>query len=100
MYDASAKIPSGILNGNVNQFGDFDQCVNVQGMDAIQGKYCLAYLQPVVPDNFLRLKHLSRLAQSHSAFRSNFDDVSMLILFELNKLLLIIQINTNYRIYI
>lgn len=81
VYDASAKIPAGILNGNVNQFGDFDQCVNVQGMEAIQGKYCLAYLQPVVPDNLMRLKHLSSLAQSHSAFRSNFDDVSMLIFF-------------------
>lgn len=84
VYDASAKIPSGILNGNVNQFGDFDQCVNVQGMEAIQGKYCLAYLQPVVPDNLMRLKHLSSLAQSHSAFRSNFDDVSMLIFFLLS----------------
>lgn len=98
MYDASAKLPSGILNGNVNQFGDFDQCVNVEGMDAIQGKYCLAYLQPVVPDNFLRLKYLSKLAQSHSAFRSNFDDVSIyanliFTIFLVQRLLIIIKSN-------
>ena len=30
MYDASAKVPAGVLNGNVNQYGDFDQCLNTE----------------------------------------------------------------------
>ncbi|CAL7949193.1 unnamed protein product [Xylocopa violacea] len=29
MLDASAKVPSGLLRGNVNQFGDFDECLGV-----------------------------------------------------------------------
>nr|CAD7441389.1 unnamed protein product [Timema bartmani] len=48
VYDSSAKLPSGILRGNVNQLGDFDQCLSVMGSepstptDLIRGQYCLA----------------------------------------------------------
>ncbi|KAJ8668278.1 hypothetical protein QAD02_009941 [Eretmocerus hayati] len=49
MLDSSAKIPAGLLRGNVNQLGDFDQClgvkarVKVEGKAVkVQGKYCLA----------------------------------------------------------
>ncbi|XP_052759590.1 nose resistant to fluoxetine protein 6-like isoform X1 [Galleria mellonella] len=41
--DASAKIPSGILSGNVNDLGDYYQCLDInqhiKNMD-VQGKYC------------------------------------------------------------
>ncbi|XP_045459770.1 nose resistant to fluoxetine protein 6 [Melitaea cinxia] len=43
MFDATAKPPSGILSGNGNQYGDFDECLGIDG--AVRGKYCLAYLQ-------------------------------------------------------
>lgn len=90
MFDANAKLPSGILNGNVNQFGDFDQCLAVQEPPRrgrwsnsatngeIQGKYCLAYLQPTLPENneYESLQYLYSRVQSLGAFRSNFDDVS------------------------
>nr|CAD7459823.1 unnamed protein product [Timema tahoe] len=48
MYDSSAKLPSGILRGNTNQLGDFDQCLSVTGSEPstptemIRGQYCLA----------------------------------------------------------
>ncbi|XP_012279601.1 uncharacterized protein LOC105699306 [Orussus abietinus] len=49
MLDSSAKIPAGLLRGNTNQLGDFDQCVGVAARVKIdektvkvQGKYCLA----------------------------------------------------------
>ncbi|KAK6625956.1 hypothetical protein RUM43_006255 [Polyplax serrata] len=45
MLDASAKLPSGIISGNLNQFGDFDECISVLGGNQgqkIKGKYCLA----------------------------------------------------------
>ena len=76
VYDATAKIPSGLLNGNINQFGDFDECVGIEGSDGIQGQYCLAYLQLAVDESRLDLKHLHRLVHSHYAFRSNITDVS------------------------
>ncbi|XP_029053165.1 O-acyltransferase like protein-like [Osmia bicornis bicornis] len=74
MYDATAKIPSGLLNGNINQFGDFDECVEIQGSEGIQGQYCLTYLQLSIDESRLDLKHLHRLLHSHYAFRSNISD--------------------------
>ncbi|CAL1674854.1 unnamed protein product [Lasius platythorax] len=74
MYDATAKVPSGLLNGNINQFGDFDECVGVEGKDGIRGQYCLAYLQLDVDQSRPDLKYLHRLLHSHYAFRSNMTD--------------------------
>ncbi|XP_050546637.1 nose resistant to fluoxetine protein 6-like [Daktulosphaira vitifoliae] len=44
MVDSTAKIPSGMLRGNVNQFGDFDECINIDDNE-LTGKYCLAAIQ-------------------------------------------------------
>ncbi|CAH2243570.1 jg12881 [Pararge aegeria aegeria] len=52
MLDATAKIPSGLLQGNGIQLGDFDQCLGIRArvqLDTgsivkIQGKYCLAMI--------------------------------------------------------
>ena len=74
MYDATAKLPSGLLNGNVNQFGDFDECIGIQGNEGIQGQYCLAYLQLSIDESRPDLKYLHRLLHSHYAFRSNITD--------------------------
>ena len=76
VYDATAKIPSGLLNGNVNQLGDFDECIGIEGNEGIRGQYCLAYLQLDVHQSRPDLKYLHRLLHSHYAFRSNVTDVS------------------------
>lgn len=86
MYDSSAKLTSGILNGNINLFGDFDQCLSIEAPRsaadstiAFRGKYCLAYLQTNIPSSTLpKHTYLHKLLQSHSAFLSNFNDVSNL----------------------
>lgn len=79
MYDSSAKIPSGILNGNINQFGDFDQCLRANDENlGIQGQYCLTYLEITLPSNSNeKLKYIIDLMHSHSAFRSRLEDVSI-----------------------
>ncbi|XP_012252676.2 nose resistant to fluoxetine protein 6-like isoform X2 [Athalia rosae] len=74
MFDATAKIPSGILNGNVNQFGDFDECMGVQGNEGIQGQYCLAYLKLDIDESRPDLKHIHKLLHAHYAFKSNLTD--------------------------
>lgn len=84
MYDATAKVPAGLLSGNVNQFGDFDECVSVESKDGIQGQYCLAYLQLTVDQSRPDLKYLHRLLHSHYAFRSNISDVSVMCIFVLS----------------
>ncbi|KAL7028534.1 hypothetical protein ACKWTF_005883 [Chironomus riparius] len=75
LHDATARFTSGLLNGNINQLGDFDQCLNVKAPnDEFQGKYCLTYLQPSIPESQRYTNYLRRLLQSHDAFKSNFDD--------------------------
>ncbi|KAH8373910.1 hypothetical protein KR200_006951, partial [Drosophila serrata] len=93
MHDASGKLNSGILNGNINQPGDFDQCLGIQqrmkanqeednnqdqdqGQEdsIIRGQYCLAYAQPVLPHKSKRLQSFFKLIQSHGPFKSEFND--------------------------
>lgn len=80
MYDASAKISSGVLSGNINNFGDFDECLNVRSpMNGASGQYCLAYVNVDIPDEMNHLKRLKKLSHSMETFQSNFtrglDDV-------------------------
>lgn len=92
MHDASGKLNSGILNGNINQPGDFDQCMGIQQANddvtsgnnnddtqansTLRGQYCLAYAQPVLPHKSKRLQTFFKLLQSHGPFKSEFNDVS------------------------
>lgn len=80
MLDSSAKIPSGLLRGNVNQLGDYDQCLGVlahvkvdERTIRIQGKYCLATvdLHASHPD----MKLPVNLMQGRAFVRSNMQDV-------------------------
>uniref|UniRef100_A0A1I8Q534 Nose resistant-to-fluoxetine protein N-terminal domain-containing protein n=1 Tax=Stomoxys calcitrans TaxID=35570 RepID=A0A1I8Q534_STOCA len=86
MHDSTGKLNHGILNGNINQIGDFDQCLGVMNKlnaagdgalgdsDEIKGQYCLAYAQPELPHKSKRLQTFFNLLQSHGPFRSEFDD--------------------------
>lgn len=82
MYDSSAKLPSGILRGNVNQLGDFDQCLSVEAQEnpSIVGKYCLASVDvQATALNSTDTNTLARavqLAQSYGFIRSSYRDVS------------------------
>lgn len=84
MYDSSAKLPSGILRGNVNQLGDFDQCLAVGTDDpsSIDGKYCLASVD--VQSTKTNSKDTDSLqqavdrAQSYGFFKSSYRDVSII----------------------
>ncbi|KAI5700102.1 hypothetical protein M8J75_014303 [Diaphorina citri] len=77
MYDGSAKIPSGLLNGNVNQFGDFDLCMGAKQPDGegIQGQYCLSYVELEVANSENKnLQHILNLMKSFSPFKSKLED--------------------------
>lgn len=81
MFDSSAKIPAGILKGNLNQFGDFDQCMSIFAKIAngdddsetkISGKYCLADIEfeAEIPN----MKLPVHLAQGRALIRSKIED--------------------------
>lgn len=85
--DANAKLPSGILNGNLNQLGDYDQCLSVDASKRdLKGKYCLASVQLTLPRNFKYLNRLRKIVLSNEPYRSDFDDVKIINLFTLMKL--------------
>lgn len=82
MMDASAKVPSGLLRGNANQLGDFDQCLDIRmkvklkedKSVKIRGKYCLASVDVEATVDELRLP--VHLVQGRNMLRSHLDDVS------------------------
>lgn len=77
MHDASGKLPSGILQGNVHQLGDFDECLDVKLPDEnFQGRYCLANVQVTIPKNLEFLKTLKEEKVLIEMFSSSFKDVS------------------------
>ena len=77
VHDATAKVSAGILNGNVNQYGDFDQCINAQASNnEFGGKYCLAFIQPTVPEGLHYIKYLRKLFLSLESYKNTLDDVS------------------------
>lgn len=54
VFDASAKVSPGILSGNVNNFGDFDECLQSRSTNSdTSGQYCLAYVKIDVPDELI-----------------------------------------------
>jgi hypothetical protein len=74
LHDANAKLPSGLLNGNVNQYGDFDQCLRViSPTKSFTGKYCLAYLQPRHVQNE-KLEAIRHHMQSYDNFNTEFEE--------------------------
>lgn len=81
MFDASAKISSGVLSGNINSFGDFDECLNARSpLSGASAQYCLAYVNIEIPDEMNHLNRLKKLSHSLETFQSNstrgLDDVS------------------------
>lgn len=77
MYDSSSKVSSGVLSGNINNFGDFDECLNAKSPSTgIRGKYCLAYVKIDIPANMDQLQKLKKSSHSMEIFKSeDLDDV-------------------------
>jgi hypothetical protein len=82
VYDSSAKLPSGILRGNVTQLGDFDQCLSVVAQEnpSIVGKYCLASVDvqatALNSSDTNTLERAVYLAQAYGFIKSSYRDVS------------------------
>lgn len=77
VYDATAKVPSGLLSGNINQFGHYDLCLESNDEENIIGQYCLASFQVDAPDNPY-VSAIHNLIHAHSPFKSKLNDVSLI----------------------
>lgn len=78
VYDANGQISPGILSGNVNIYGDFQECLSVGDDEELsfRGKHCFAEVQPFVAKSAIYLNFLRKLAQSYDLMQSRFEDVS------------------------
>ena len=77
MFDANAKLSSGLLNGNIYQFGDFDQCLSTTAPESqFQGQYCLSSIMFDIPENYEYFNNLKYRMLSLNPFISEFSDVS------------------------
>ncbi|CAB3361100.1 Hypothetical predicted protein [Cloeon dipterum] len=76
MLDANAKIPPGILRGNVDQLGDFEQCLSVRSPDnQIRGKYCLPEIEFKLAENSSKnYVEILNLAQAKRQVTGNLTD--------------------------
>lgn len=74
MVDSWGKIPPGILNGDLYDLGDFDQCMaashhinDISG--TFDGQFCLAQIQTPMPDNQNEIVQNLRELYGEKAFR-------------------------------
>jgi hypothetical protein len=78
VYDASGHFSTGILRGNVNSFGDFEECLSVRDDKMkIFGKHCYIEMQPFIEESAQYLNHLKKLIQSFEMVKSRLEDVRM-----------------------
>lgn len=83
MLDSSGKLPPGMLQGNVNQLGDFDQCLSIEenfenereNTEEIFGKYCLVSIDLQLPNS---MQTVDRLIHSHYVIKSKLTDVCII----------------------
>ena len=82
MVDSSGKIPSSLLRGNINQLGDFDQCLGIstrvkveEKIVKVQGKYCLATVDLHAAHSDMKLP--VNLMQSRGFIRGTIRDVGI-----------------------
>ncbi|GFT12287.1 nose resistant to fluoxetine protein 6 [Trichonephila clavipes] len=73
VFDATAKIPSGIFSGTVSELGAFDQCLaivvkNKKGFEDFRGQYCSVEAIPTLGP---RPKNLSIAKKTHIAFNES-----------------------------
>jgi Nose resistant-to-fluoxetine protein, N-terminal domain len=86
VLDANGQLPTGVLSGNANSFGDFDECLSIHNEELkIKGKHCYIEMQPHVNTKAPFLRYLGRRIQSFDIMKSKLSDVSELHTFSIEK---------------
>ncbi|KAJ9592891.1 hypothetical protein L9F63_015469, partial [Diploptera punctata] len=72
-WDAKAKVPAGILSGNLNSLGNYDECVAVRNIDTeagvIDAQYCLTTISDVDVSSLGVLGNLAELNDEEDKIR-------------------------------
>ena len=72
--DASSRIPSGLLSGNVFDYGSFDQCLEIDeniGLIAMRGKMCTAaFVIPLdISGNSMKIDPIQQVCEVNQKFK-------------------------------
>lgn len=81
--DATGKVGSGLLRGNINQYGDFNMCTDIKTVVKvttklqirIRGKYCLAHIE--TQTSITDLKIPVHMLHGRGLFNSHLGNVSV-----------------------
>jgi Nose resistant-to-fluoxetine protein, N-terminal domain len=77
VHDSNAKLPVGILRGNIHQYGDFDECLAVvEPARSFRGKFCLANIQLEIPKSMEFLHLMKNQYVAEELVKTTFADVS------------------------
>jgi hypothetical protein len=72
VYDSAGKLPAGILDGNINQFGNMDQCLQSGG------RYCLTQIYIKVSEPWhKKLDMIDKRMHSYFLFKGSSNEVFM-----------------------
>ena len=79
VFDATAKMPSGVTEGVVSSFGEYDQCLQIKSPTInitdqyIYGKYCLVKPYMPYPDfkELAQLKEIPFLSEQNNRLMMN-----------------------------
>lgn len=91
MLDSTGKITSGLLKGNINQFGDFEMCTQIKTLIKVtpdmtvrvRGKYCLAHIE--TQTDIQDLKVPVHFAHGRGLWNSHLENVNTNILLNATK---------------
>lgn len=90
MLDASSKVPAGVLEGTLTDYGDFDECLEISvplrnGSEDFRGRFCAIEVIPPMPpipknyslSNLKRAKPLDTLATELRLTQSSFHFIEL-----------------------
>lgn len=78
VIDASAKVPSGILSLNTNDYGDYYECLNINKyVDDfhVEGKYCFIRVPIQQTITMPTWYNVAKMSRTFSAGTSVIDDI-------------------------
>lgn len=81
MVDSWGKIPSGLMRGNIFEFGNFEECVNFkrdlpEPFGTMEGQYCKAFLKLPKSEKSMENVHFNMIYNSSDIYEKEFSQES------------------------
>lgn len=74
-YDASGKLPVGVLAGSTYHLGNFDECMKIGREQGIGGRYCLSNVRLELPENLEDFSILKKFRKFEKRYDMTIDEM-------------------------